>query len=285
MWFLDPAHWAFMVRSSNAEWSQRPRRDSASEEVNLRRFEAGRRLARSQMSTYSNIPGTSQNGTTAEGNASPSTGLLKESLAAQLREAILSGKLAPGEKIIERRWAREFGAAQVSVREALNILITEGFVTKGHGRSARVLRLTDPAIIHTYQVRGALEGLAARLIVEQELAIADLETAMVELRRAVETNEVRSVIDRVQRFHVCMLAKPGNPFLLENGLRLIVPLYAFTLMRALAKGLDASPWVPQVANHQRIVDAIRMGNPQIAEQVVIHVTNRFMERYLEVWGD
>jgi DNA-binding FadR family transcriptional regulator len=43
--------------------------------------------------------------------------------------------------------------------------------------------------------------------------------------------------------------------------------------------------VPQVANHQRIVDAIRMGNPQLAEQVVIHVTNRFMERYLEVWGN
>ena len=180
---------------------------------------------------------------------------------------------------------REFGAAQVSVREALNILITEGFVTKGHGRSARVLRLTDAAIIHTYQVRGALEGLAARIIVEQKLSITDLEAAMVELRLAVETNDVRSVIDRVQRFHVCILAKPGNPFLLENGLRLIVPLYAFTLMRALAKGLDASPWVPQVANHQRIVDAIRMGNPQLAEQVVIHVTNRFMERYLEVWGN
>jgi DNA-binding GntR family transcriptional regulator len=237
-----------------------------------------------QMSTYSNIPGTPQQGTTVEGNALPSSGLLKESLAVQLREAILSGKLAPGEKIVERRWAREFGAAQVSVREALNILIAEGFVTKGHGRSARVLRLTDAAIIHTYQVRGALEGLAARIIVEQKLPIADLETAMVDLRRAVETSDVRSVIDRVQRFHVCILKKPGNPFLLENGLRLIVPLYAFTLMRALAKGLDASPWVPQIPNHQRIVDAIRMGNPQLAEQVVIHITNHFMEHYLEVWG-
>src|SRR5258706_16357591 len=87
-------------------------------------------LAQSQMSTYSNIPGASQNGATNEGSALPSSGLLKESLAAQLREAILSGKLAPGEKIIERRWAREFGAAQVSVREALNILIAEGFVTR-----------------------------------------------------------------------------------------------------------------------------------------------------------
>jgi DNA-binding GntR family transcriptional regulator len=235
------------------------------------------------MSTQSRISGTSQT-PPLTGSTAATPGLLKESLAAQLREAILGGKLSPGEKIIERRWAREFGAAQVSVREALNILIAEGFATKGHGRSARVLRLTDAAIIHTYQVRGALEGLAARIIVEQHLAIADLEAAMLELRRAVETNDVRSVIDRVQRFHVCLLEKPGNPFLRENGLRLIIPLYAFTLMRALAKGLDASPWAQQIANHQRIVEAIRMGNPQLAEQVVIHVTNRFMERYLEVWG-
>jgi DNA-binding GntR family transcriptional regulator len=237
------------------------------------------------MPAHSNIPENSQNGPTTNGTAPPSSGLLKESLAVQLREAILGGKLAPGEKIIERRWAQEFGAAQVSVREALNILIAEGFVTKGHGRSARVLRLTDAAIIHTYQVRGALEGLAARIIVEEKLPVADLEAAMVELRLAVETNDVRSVIDRVQRFHLCLLKKPGNPLLLENGLRLIVPLYAFTLMRALAKGLDASPWVPQMPNHQRIVDAIWMGHPQLAEQVVIHITNHFMEHYLEVWGE
>ncbi len=210
------------------------------------------------MPAHSNIPENSQNGPATNGTASPSSGLLKESLAVQLREAILGGKLAPGEKIIERRWAQEFGAAQVSVREALNILIA---------------------------VRGALEGLAARIIVEQKLPVADLEAAMVELRLAVETNDVRSVIDRVQRFHLCLLKKPGNPLLLENGLRLIVPLYAFTLMRALAKGLDASPWVPQMPNHQRIVDAIWMGNPQLAEQVVIHITNHFMEHYLEVWGE
>jgi DNA-binding GntR family transcriptional regulator len=236
------------------------------------------------MLTYSSIHESSRAGSPVNGATPPNNGLLKQSLALQLREAILSGKLVPGEKIIERRWAREFGAAQVSVREALNILIAEGFVTKGHGRSARVLLLSDAAIIHTYQVRGALEGLAARIIVERKLPIADLEASMTELRTAVEANDVRRVIDRVQQFHVCLLRKPGNPFLLENGLRLIVPLYAFTLMRALAKGLDASPWVPQVPNHQRIVDAIRMGNPHLAEQVVIHVTNHFMEHYLEVWG-
>jgi DNA-binding GntR family transcriptional regulator len=86
---------------------------------------------RNKMSTRGNFPGTSQSGQISGRATSTSLALLKESLAVQLREAILSGQLAPGEKIIKRRWAREFGAAQVSIRDALNILVTQGFVTKG----------------------------------------------------------------------------------------------------------------------------------------------------------
>ena len=210
--------------------------------------------------------------------------LLKQNVAEQLREAILSGQLTSGEKIIENRWARQFGVAQVSVREALNILVAEGFVTKGHGRSARVLKLSDSDIIHTYQFRGALEGLAARLTVERKLPLGDLEACMMALREAVATNDVRKVIDRVQRFHVCLLEKPGNPFLRENGRRLVVPLYAFTLMRALAKNLDARPWAEQLSNQQRIIDAIQLGNPRLAEQIVIHVVSLFQKAALKVWA-
>ena len=211
-------------------------------------------------------------------------GLLKENLAVQLREMILSGKIAPGEKIIEGRWGREFGVAQISIREAINILTTEGFVTKGHGRSARVLRLRDSDIIHIYHVRGALEGLAARLVAERRMPMQDLELALSQMGEAVQTGDLRKLIDRVQQFHVCLLGKPGNPFILEYGRRLVVPLYAFTLMRALAKNLDASPWAQQLANHQRIIDSIQMGNPWLAEQVVIHVTNLFLESALKVWA-
>jgi DNA-binding GntR family transcriptional regulator len=218
-----------------------------------------------------------------DGRSEP-RGLLKENLALQLREEILSGRIAPGEKIIEGRWAREFGVAQISVREAINILTAEGFVTKGHGRSARVLRLRDPDIMHIYHVRGALEGLAARLVAERKLPLQDLELAQLQMIEAVRTNDIRKVVDRVQHFHVCLLEKPGNPFILEYGRRLVIPLYAFTLMRALAKNLDASPWAQQLPNHQRIIDAIQMGNPWLAEQVVIHVTNLFLDSALKVWA-
>ena len=108
-------------------------------------------------------------------NGNPeSRSLLKQNLAMQIREEILLGRIVPGEKIIEGRWARHFGVAQVSIREAINILTTEGFVTKGHGRSARVLKLKESDIIHIYQVRGVLEGLAARIITERRLPLEDM---------------------------------------------------------------------------------------------------------------
>src|SRR5215813_12466301 len=120
--------------------------------------------------------------------------LVKQNLATQLREEILAGKIAAGAKIVEGTWARHFGVAQSSVREALNILIAEGFVTKGHGRSARVLNLSKQDIIHLYQVRGVLEGLAARLLSEQKAPLTDLVATMEEIRIAVETDDVRLII-------------------------------------------------------------------------------------------
>jgi hypothetical protein len=48
--------------------------------------------------------------------------------------------------------------------------------------------------------------------------------------------------------------------------------------------LDASPWVPEVSNHQRILDARRMGNPHLAEQTVVHITGLFFKAALAVWA-
>ncbi len=121
-------------------------------------------------------------------SSDPARGLLKENVAQRLREEILAARIAPGEKIVEGKWAREYGVAQISVREALNILAAQGFVTKGHGRSARVLKLERADIIHIYQVRGVLEGLAARLIAEDKLPVDDLELAFDEIHHAIGTD-------------------------------------------------------------------------------------------------
>jgi len=217
-------------------------------------------------------------------SSDPARGLLKENVAQRLREEILAARIAPGEKIVEGKWAREYGVAQISVREALNILAAQGFVTKGHGRSARVLKLERADIIHIYQVRGVLEGLAARLIAEDKLPVNDLELAFEEIRHAVGTGDLRQAIGSVQRFHMLMLEKPRNLVLREHGRRLLVPLYAFTLMKALVKKLDTSPWGRQLRLHRLIIDVLQQGNAHLAEETLIHVTNLFLHAALEVWA-
>ena len=223
-------------------------------------------------------------GANLQEDAAEPRGLLKENIAARLREEILAGRIIPGAKIVEGRWARQYGVAQISIREALNILTAEGFVTKGHGRSARVLKLGDPDIIHIYQVRGALEGLAARIVVQRRLPLDDLDAALKRIEEAVQMNDLRKVLESVQHFHTRLLEKPGNSVLEEHGRRLIVPLFAFTLMRALAKNLDTSAWAQQLPLHRLIVDVIRLGNPHVAEQTLIHVTNSFLDAALSVWA-
>lgn len=83
-----------------------------------------------------------------------------------------------------------------------------------------------------------LEGLAARLIAEDKVPVDDMEAAFNDIRHSVGTDDVRQVIESVQRFQLLLLEKSGNSVLREYGRRLLVPLYAFTLMRALVKKLN-----------------------------------------------
>jgi DNA-binding GntR family transcriptional regulator len=87
-----------------------------------------------------------------------STALVKDAVADRLRVEIASGALRPGIRIVEGYWARKFGVAQASIREAINLLAQEGFVTKASGRSARVVNLTEQDVLHIFQVRAPWKG-------------------------------------------------------------------------------------------------------------------------------
>src|SRR5580700_5859286 len=106
------------------------------------------------------------------------SGLIKDHLSNKLRAEILSGSLKPGERIVEGKWAAKFGVAQASIREAINILAQAGFVTKASGRSARVIHLSKTDVGHIYQLRGAMEGLAARLAVQSPQGLNALQATM-----------------------------------------------------------------------------------------------------------
>ena len=89
-----------------------------------------------------------------------------ELTAHAIRNEIKTGRLAPGQRLIEAELCATVGASRASIREALGRLEADGLVEIEHQKGARVRRLTNQDARNIYQIREALEGTAARLAAE-----------------------------------------------------------------------------------------------------------------------
>jgi len=85
----------------------------------------------------------------------------------RIREMILHGELPPGERVREVELAARLGVSRTPVREALPMLAQEGVLTQLDTRGFVVRAFTPQEIMDAIDVRGALEGLAARMLAEQ----------------------------------------------------------------------------------------------------------------------
>src|SRR5215204_7517236 len=88
--------------------------------------------------------------------------VFREEIREKLIEDILNGRLAPGSRIVETRIAQQFGVSQGPVREALRDLELFGFVVSEPFRGTRVRETSKEDLIELYEIRAALEGVAAR---------------------------------------------------------------------------------------------------------------------------
>lgn len=216
--------------------------------------------------------------------APPPQPLLKEQLADALREAIMQGRLKPGERVIESRWARKLGAAQASVREAINLLMAAGFLVKDAGRSARVVRYAEEDVSRIFEVRGALEGLAAQLATAGKADLSHLDAALNAMQKAARRGDMRAVIQSDLAFHLALAEASGNDQLIEISTRLLTPLFAFILLRVLQSGQGPQYWIDDLPRHRRIVEVIREGNPTVAALHTQHTIGGFVTSAYQVWG-
>ena len=82
---------------------------------------------------------------------------------AVLKQRILDGVLAPGQRLVETELARDLDISRTPVREAIQRLIVDGFIERSGNRGVIVIELTPEEIEDLYVTRAMLEGLAARL--------------------------------------------------------------------------------------------------------------------------
>ena len=201
--------------------------------------------------------------------------LVKDNIAAMLRQEIVAGRLAPGEALVEGKWAAKLGVAQASIRAALHILESEGFVERGNGRSVRVTQIGTEDVEHNFQVRIVLEVLAARLVTERQPDLADLDQVVADMRAAVDCRNLQAFFERDLRFHLMLCEKAGNPVLTQMLRRLLVPLFAFVIIRTHEEMGGPERWLRSIGQHEQILTAIRGGDPVRAAEVVAGIVGYF----------
>jgi DNA-binding GntR family transcriptional regulator len=137
-----------------------------------------------------------------------------------LREAIVEGDYEPGERLVETPLCERFGVSRTVIREALRQLESEGLVRMVPNRGPVVAELTVADARALYEVRTALEGLAAALFAERadDDTRASLVDALEAIREAYAGTDIGRRLAAKDRFYDILFAGAGNE-VIESVLR------------------------------------------------------------------
>jgi DNA-binding GntR family transcriptional regulator len=179
-----------------------------------------------------------------------------------LFDAISEGSLVPGQRITQEDIAEKLAVSRQPVLQALRLLKKDGFVLDAPGRGVLVAPLDAQATVQIYQVRGALDALAARLAAAKRFRI---DQQLIEQgRKAARGRNVKAMIDADIAFHEAIYAASGNA-LIEQSAR----LHWVHLRRVMGAVLQESKQRETVWNeHAAIARAIAAGDEDRAARLI-----------------
>jgi DNA-binding GntR family transcriptional regulator len=185
----------------------------------------------------------------------------KDRVVSALREAIVSGRLQPGDAIVEHRVAKQLGVGQPLVREALLYLEHQGFVQRVPYRGTSVTKLGPGEIEQIQRLRIELESLAiewgrARATPEDLSALRDLVDGM---RKSARDRDLSAFNDFDLAFHRRIWQVSGNKYLIDTLERAVVPLLTFFYLRS---GNIGELHVKSVPEHEALVDLLAAPAPE-----------------------
>jgi DNA-binding GntR family transcriptional regulator len=216
---------------------------------------------------------------------------LADKAYAALREAIISGELAPNEKITERGLAERLSVSPTPIREALRRLEQDRLVERRGPRLVQVVDLDDRSAVEVRLAEGALRAVAASLAaqnatgvqlrrMERLLDAGDVELARVQSLHAdgrnVTADDLAALLEITRRFHAELNEGCNNAVVL----RLLSLVDAFSLASRKGRltgelGVGAADAaLARFHEHRAVFDAVRAGDAATAERLMrehVHV--------------
>jgi len=190
---------------------------------------------------------------------------LRQRALKMLRDAVASGEIAPGTRLIETELSAAMNISRGTLREALRQLEYEGLIEVGERGRVTVRTLTDAELAGMFTVRAALEGLAASVL----SARPDRGMLVVQLENALKTMEVAGgsigeLVEADLAFHRLLCELAGSTTLARAWETLTGPIRVAILYA----GPGTAVANMAAARHQLIVDTIAGGDPDTARRAV-----------------
>ncbi|MEV6636252.1 GntR family transcriptional regulator [Actinoplanes sp. NPDC051470] len=195
----------------------------------------------------------------------------------RLSREILSGRVEPGERLVEEQLTRQLGISRGPLREALRLLAQQGLVEHIPRRGARVATLSDEDVRELYEIRDLLERHVASAL-PPVLDLAGLRGAVEVMRKATETGDRFATAEAHRRFHVEVVALSGNRQLTALFESILVRLQLYMAVN-LAREAEAADAADGVLRHERLLAAVESGDQDaIKEALSRHGGRAFLAR-------
>lgn len=201
---------------------------------------------------------------------------LRRQVAEQLRDAIISGRLQPGARLIERELIALMGVSRTVIRETLRQLESEGLIAMIPNKGPVVRALTLAEATDLYSIRAVLEGLAARLFAVRAdpAQVARLTRALESTARAYRRGDPGRIFETKGVFYGVLFEGAGS-----ETLSLMIGTLHGRISRWRSLGLrhpQRSPSRSQEAirNLRALVTALKKRDPDQAERIIRHEVTR-----------
>ncbi len=192
-------------------------------------------------------------------------------VADAIRTAILSGRLAQGETLVERRLAERLGVSKTPVREALIGLAATGLVVIGPNRGVTVRVVGRADLRKAYEVRLLLEPWAIGRTAASGPAADGARAALAEARALLAGTDTAALSLANRRFHRELYARCGNELVVAQ-LDTLQDLAALGSVTVLWR--DRPTWPEEHEEHETVLAAVEAGDAALAERL----TRRHIER-------
>lgn len=194
---------------------------------------------------------------------------IADKLFLDLRRAILEGEIPAGKKISEPELATAYGVSRGSLREAIGKLENCNLVTRKPNIGARIIGFSTSQLMEIYQIREAMEGMAARLAAENmsEEEVSRLRSILERHRAEINEKHDYSQQDVDLDFHFSIIQGSKNMRLIRMLCQDLYDLIRFYRFR-LKSGFNRSEQAYQ--EHNLIVDAIERRDGEMAETLMRH---------------